>query len=184
MTVNPSSPRPGWYVDPLGLPGHRWWDGVAWTQHYVPFPAPAAGTNGGAPVSVPPSNPSLPEVSRLGPMSKSPSADLHAPRTPSTALQQSRIRRWYLENFMSIRYWWYVVGGSLVLSFGIAMLLPTAGAIALVVLPLALGTFWLSVQMQCHNCQKRLRTNTFGSVLQCPYCARRTDAGLRQDQAS
>ncbi len=23
--------RPGWYADPLGLPGVRWWDGAAWT---------------------------------------------------------------------------------------------------------------------------------------------------------
>lgn len=24
-------PSPGWYPDPLGLPGVRWWDGAAWT---------------------------------------------------------------------------------------------------------------------------------------------------------
>jgi hypothetical protein len=46
------SPIAGWYRDPLGGPGHRWWDGSAWTGHFLadevaappsahPPPAPA-----------------------------------------------------------------------------------------------------------------------------------------------
>jgi hypothetical protein len=36
-------PEPGWYADPSGGPGVRWWDGNAWTAHtqpsaYVPSP--------------------------------------------------------------------------------------------------------------------------------------------------
>lgn len=32
---------PGWYPDPSGHPGMRWWDGTAWTQHVGPPPAQA-----------------------------------------------------------------------------------------------------------------------------------------------
>lgn len=28
-----SSPPAGWYSDPSGLPGERWWDGSVWTDH-------------------------------------------------------------------------------------------------------------------------------------------------------
>ena len=27
------SPPPGWYLDPKGQTGHRWWDGRQWTEH-------------------------------------------------------------------------------------------------------------------------------------------------------
>jgi hypothetical protein len=30
----PSQPTPGWYPDPGGGDGHRWWDGSAWTDSY------------------------------------------------------------------------------------------------------------------------------------------------------
>ena len=26
-------PPPGWYADPAGTPGTRWWDGQSWTEH-------------------------------------------------------------------------------------------------------------------------------------------------------
>jgi hypothetical protein len=32
MTLS-QSPSPGWYADPQGIAGHRWWDGIAWTAH-------------------------------------------------------------------------------------------------------------------------------------------------------
>lgn len=31
----------GWYADPAGSGGLRWWDGVAWTASTAPMPAPA-----------------------------------------------------------------------------------------------------------------------------------------------
>lgn len=32
------SPPPNWYPDPSGGGGLRYWDGVAWTQHWAPMP--------------------------------------------------------------------------------------------------------------------------------------------------
>jgi hypothetical protein len=29
-------PAPGWYPDPSGVPGQRYFDGRAWTSHHVP----------------------------------------------------------------------------------------------------------------------------------------------------
>jgi len=47
----PGAP-PGWYPDPAGGPGRRWWDGYAWTEAVVlpAQPPPPAGT---APASAP-----------------------------------------------------------------------------------------------------------------------------------
>ncbi|ROQ37273.1 uncharacterized protein DUF2510 [Frondihabitans sp. PhB188] len=36
-----ASPQPGWYPNPSGDPGYRWWDGRAWTEH-VRAPEPQA----------------------------------------------------------------------------------------------------------------------------------------------
>lgn len=34
--------EPGWYPDPSGTDGQRWWDGVTWSEHRRPYPAPEA----------------------------------------------------------------------------------------------------------------------------------------------
>jgi uncharacterized RDD family membrane protein YckC len=60
MTSTPA----GWYPDPAGGTGTRWWDGTAWTEHLHPAPqqtaavhSPAAtmspATNGQVPASAP-----------------------------------------------------------------------------------------------------------------------------------
>lgn len=49
------NPQPGWYPDPAGAPGQRYWDGRQWT-HHAPPPAPSIVINNtvgaGSPVVV------------------------------------------------------------------------------------------------------------------------------------
>jgi hypothetical protein len=42
-------PAPGWYADPSGQAGVRWWDGTQWTANTAPLPAasPAAPASSG-----------------------------------------------------------------------------------------------------------------------------------------
>ncbi len=37
MTDGPAGPPPGWYPDPSGLVGQRWWDGQQWTDQTRPL---------------------------------------------------------------------------------------------------------------------------------------------------
>src|SRR6185369_6144764 len=42
--MSQGAPVPGWYADPSGAPGLRWWDGAQWTAHTqpgAPTPPPA-----------------------------------------------------------------------------------------------------------------------------------------------
>ena len=36
MTMPPGNPAPGWYPDPAGGGGHRYWDGLKWTDAASP----------------------------------------------------------------------------------------------------------------------------------------------------
>ena len=38
----PDRPAAGWFPDPSGQPGQRYYDGQRWTQHFVPTPPPSA----------------------------------------------------------------------------------------------------------------------------------------------
>jgi hypothetical protein len=59
----------GWYEDPSGIPGTRWWDGTAWTNHTREEPPPVVPTFAPLP---PVQNPTLraqqplPVVQRVG----------------------------------------------------------------------------------------------------------------------
>jgi len=40
--TQPGGPAAGWYADPGGSGGLRWWDGSRWTDHVAPPPPPVA----------------------------------------------------------------------------------------------------------------------------------------------
>ncbi len=46
MTQPP--PPPGWYPDPAGTPGTRWWDGARWTEHRQPGGPPPSPSGSGS----------------------------------------------------------------------------------------------------------------------------------------
>jgi len=46
------TPPPGWYPDPAGSQGTRWWDGQGWTGHVQPASPPPVPQSGGHPRSV------------------------------------------------------------------------------------------------------------------------------------
>lgn len=46
MALTGNQPPPGWYPDPSGQPGARWWDGHTWTPATAPPPPPPAGATG------------------------------------------------------------------------------------------------------------------------------------------
>jgi Protein of unknown function (DUF2510) len=48
MTTQPPPPAPGWYPDPAGGPGKRWWDGTTWGP-FAPPPQPARRKNNSTP---------------------------------------------------------------------------------------------------------------------------------------
>jgi Domain of unknown function (DUF4328)/Protein of unknown function (DUF2510) len=87
----PGAP-PGWYADPAGGPGQRWWDGYAWTEATVlpgtppPPPGPAPGPPSYAPQGRPVSPGHLRNQPGLG---NQPNAtDLVAREVPLTPLSR------------------------------------------------------------------------------------------------
>lgn len=50
-----TGPPAGWYPDPSGQPGLRWWDGGQWTEHHQPPPpTPHIGAGGGPETTIRP----------------------------------------------------------------------------------------------------------------------------------
>ncbi|HUC05772.1 MAG TPA: DUF4328 domain-containing protein [Acidimicrobiales bacterium] len=75
----PGAP-PGWYPDPAGGPGQRWWDGYAWTEAVVLPEPPHPPLTGPSPVGRPP--PHLPPDWVQGPAGWQPTAPPGYPPAP------------------------------------------------------------------------------------------------------
>ena len=83
----PGAPAPGWYADPGGSGGHRWWNGAAWTES-VQLPAPP--TRPPAPVAMPVLAPVTPAAAiatatPLPPPAQPPADQPIPPTTPAYA---------------------------------------------------------------------------------------------------
>lgn len=48
----PSATPPGWYPDPMGGGGERYWDGIAWSEHFTRQGPPAPGTAPGTAAAI------------------------------------------------------------------------------------------------------------------------------------
>ncbi len=46
-TANATQTPPGWYPDPMGGGGERYWDGIAWSEHFTRPAQPAGGAMAG-----------------------------------------------------------------------------------------------------------------------------------------
>jgi len=51
MTTTPENPPAGWYADPHGRPGQRYWDGQQWSEHSAPAEMPIGQALGISPYS-------------------------------------------------------------------------------------------------------------------------------------
>lgn len=51
------TPAPGWYADPTGQAGVRWWDGTQWTSYTAPHPAGGGGPVAAARPAIPATTP-------------------------------------------------------------------------------------------------------------------------------
>lgn len=97
--------EPGWYDDPDGGGGQRWWDGVRWSEHTIPPPPsavlPGAVPSGAVPpppgAALPPPPPGAPGVPAgeppvAAPVSGAASATPMVARPPSGTRRGQRIR--------------------------------------------------------------------------------------------
>ncbi|WP_369139216.1 DUF2510 domain-containing protein [Modestobacter versicolor] len=77
MTTSPA----GWYPDPAGSGGTRWWDGTSWGEHVQPAVQPVA--------SAPPWDATRPADQQWGAGSAQPWAGTPEPAAPQTFLKRN-----------------------------------------------------------------------------------------------
>ena len=113
MTIPQSTvPPAGWYTDPSGQPGQRWWDGASWTHQTQPMPQPAQPVQHAWPTqpTVPaqisqPEQQALPTLAPVASGAFAAAMESHASFVPSTA--SARPAGWYPDaaNYGQQRWW-------------------------------------------------------------------------------
>lgn len=137
----------GWYPNPNGGPGLRWYDGTRWTDdyHYDQPPPPAAQAYGSQPYGQQPYGQPYPAASYPGygghpgygaPPDRSPWGYFMQALTENYANFEGRARR--------SEYWWFTLINAAI-AFGILFVTAIIAASAEAAVPLILLTFlWLA----------------------------------------
>lgn len=90
-------------------------------------------------------------------------------RTTPKANQNRSLRiRWV--NLLSLRWWWFTLGGTAFLVVLLAMLSPTIAVILSPLILAGVGFLWLTVPMTCAHCGKMLKSSKMGNVTICHHC--------------
>ena len=87
--------QPGWYADPAGVPGFRWWDGRAWTAHTHPPAAPQPPAMPHPAVAHPPAAPqqpaaAYPPAAPAAPLQPTAVAQ-YPPQAPASSMMDERV---------------------------------------------------------------------------------------------
>lgn len=179
MSQNPSIPPPGWYRDPQNTSRQRWWDGQAWTESV--FEA-QSNTESTPPVST--------STTVVAPLLDNGQVTQSEPRAPSkptpSAPAEFPVRgkkkvRYYWDNLIRIRYWWFTLAGGFLVAFILSLVFPPMMTIAPLIM-VGMGWFWLTVQMACRHCGRIFAAGGVKDRLLCAHCNLPTDAGLDSGQ--
>ena len=156
-------PGAGWFPDPSTQGQQRWWDGSGWTAHVAPIitPPPPSAVDASVSASV---SPLVPE----------------AGGSPGGF----RSRPVYLSNLLRFRFWQFTLFAPLLLAVPVALVLPPLVLPIYVVCAIALGWFWLHVQMACRRCGRILAvTRLSGELEVCRHCQTPTDVALARGES-
>lgn len=109
----PESPAPGWYPDPNGSGGQRWWDGVNWSEHVAPG-VTQDGWGGAAPTH--PESYAAGGYQYESPVAGAPYGRYAPPASPLTPSGMRRVQALFSDVGRILRRAWLpIVGASLII---------------------------------------------------------------------